>query len=144
MIRIICIHPDMIVDELEKPISTIKTHSFDSTYVATLKLGYSDIFVKFPANFLDINSPSHDLLITPEHPILYNGVEIKAKDFIGKNGISYLKMKNKLPIYALSHTVRKSVKIHNVDVMQWKQTDFEDYCRQRKYTYDQHLGLLKC
>ena len=140
----LCIHPDMIVDELEKPISTIKSHSFDSTYVATLKLGYSDIFVKFPTNSLGINSPSQELLITPEHPILYNGVEIKAKDFIGKNGISYQKTERKLPIYALSYTTRKSVKIHNVDVMQWKQTDFEDYCKQKNYIYDQHLGLLKC
>lgn len=139
----LCIHPDMIIDELGMPISSVISHPFDDSYVTNLKLGFTNKFVLFPTNSLGCNVPSADLLITPEHPILYNNVEIKAKDFVGKNNIRIVHTDDCLPIYSLAYNIRKSIKIHNVDVMQWKYSDFVEYCDNKNISYRSDTGTTK-
>lgn len=139
---ILCIHKDMIVDDANKKISELCTYPEDPEFITLLNMGKSRRFVKFPVGSLGTNSPSSELLLTPEHPILFNGSEIISKKLVGYNGIHIIELQNMVNIYAIAHTIRKSTKIHNVDVMQWCYTDFVEYCAKHNYNYDKNYGLL--
>ena len=74
---------------------------------------------------------------------MYNGQEIISKNMIGHNGIHKVKLTTPVKIFTLSYNHRKTIKMHGVDVWQWKQSDFDDFCLKHGYTYDDVYGIIK-
>lgn len=122
-----CIHPDMIVDATGKKISEL-TDFPDEHFKELMIFAKTDEFVRIKKDALAENIPSADLLMTPGHPIVFEGKESKASELV--NGITIIEEKIEKPVnvYALLFTdARKTVKIHNVDVVQWEEKEWEEF-----------------
>jgi len=131
-----CIHPDMIVDSMNTKISEISTISNDSGFCENLKLGYANKFIRIPTGVFGNGIPTADLLLTPKHPIMFNGSELRAEELLNMfPGVEHIKLENPVMVYTLAFDTRKTVKMHGVDVWQWGMQDFSKFCDTHNYVY---------
>jgi len=131
-----CIHPDMVVDSMNTKISEISAMSNDSGFCDNIKLGYANKFIKIPSGIFGNGIPTADLLLTPKHPIMLNGSEVKAEELLVMfPGVEKIKLENPVMVYTLAFNTRKTVKMHGVDVWQWDIQDFSKFCDKHNYVY---------
>lgn len=122
-----CIHPDMLVDAAGVKISEL-TEFPDEHFKQLMIFGKTNDFVRIKKDALANNIPSADLLLTPGHPIVFKGKESKASELVNNKTIVREKLAEPVHVYALMFTdARKCVKIHNVDVVQWKESEWLEF-----------------
>lgn len=126
---VVCIHKNMFVDKCYTTIGTLDATNAGALdgFIRSCYMGKTNKFVRIRKNALGQNIPSDDLLLTPNHPILHNGEEIIANNLVNNETIIHEIYDNYIEVYALLLKERKSVKIHNVDVMQWGENDYNEF-----------------
>jgi hypothetical protein len=131
-----CIHPSAIVDLVDTPISELNNYP-DSSFKKVLKLGFDNKFVRIKQGALGENKPTHDLLLTKGHPIIINEKEIKAGELINNDTI-ILEDHPYTQVYALMFENRITVKMHGVDVVQWEEKEFNQFCEDNNLTHNEN------
>jgi len=138
-----CIHPDMVVDTVNMKISEIDNIHNDPGFCENLKLGFADTFIKIPKNVFGNGIPTADLLLTPKHPITFNGIEIKSEELLNIfPTVKKIKLQQPTMVYTLAFNTRKTIKMHGVDVWQWDINDFGKFCEKQNYVYDGYLKKI--
>lgn len=136
-----CIHEDMIVDDVSLPIKQINSRNGTKCgdgFVKNICMGQTNKFVCIKKGALQNNTPTEDLLLTKNHPIIINGEEVLPINIINGHTIYEVNYDKSVLVYALSFNDRRSVKIHGVDVMQWKQSDYDEHVQMRNSNYKLH------
>jgi len=122
-----CVHEDMVVDLTGLPISQCD-HINIPNFKKRINFGQCNTFVCIEQNSLGMNLPTRDLLLTPEHPIVWDGKEIKCENLINGNDIYIKKLNKPVTIYAYEfyNNDRRAISMHGVDVMQWGDMDLKN------------------
>ena len=135
-----CIHPDMIVDDLGIPIKDVTKYTDD--FCETMITGFTKLFVSIAPNALGENVPSKELLLTGAHPIVVNGKEITANKLINNTTIKWKKYEYEIPVYCIKFKERKSIKMHGIDVVQWGEKEFDKMQKSMNIKYN-GCGFIK-
>jgi len=89
--------------------------------------GSTTKFILIEKDLLGENQPSENFYVTPEHPILVNGIETEAKDIKGSKKIKL----NKQPVYSLVTDDREALLINNLPVISWEFSEFMNSYKNR-------------
>jgi hypothetical protein len=139
-----CIHADMIIDSISKPISKCD-HIDDKNFSRILTLGYESNFICIKKDSLGNGLPTNDLMLTRGHPIILNGKEVECETLVNGDTIINVNIGIPVKIYGIEflNNDRKSIKMHGVDVMQWGDRDFMQYQTNTGTKYIHNVGLRK-
>jgi len=92
-------------------------------------------YMKIKKNSLGENKPNEDFLVTSGHKILYNGTEIKASQIPGAIRI---KVKPEI-VYSICTEEKTAIKINNLDVMTWGESELLKYSVKRGLSWENNL-----
>ena len=138
-----CIHPNTIIDSIAQPIEQFDKNPH-SLFNRNLTLGTTDKFICIKKNSLTKTTPTQDLYLTSGHPILHQNEEVIVDKLINDDTICKVKIDKPVMTYTLElkNNNRGPIKMHGVDVFQWGDQDFKNFCKKWNCRYIKDYGLV--
>ena len=133
---VMCIHEDMLVDtdqgtkKISKIVAGNMVKTLNDTFmpvIYNIKFEKTNIFYKIGKDSFGPNIPNVDFYIHDDHPFLYNGESILARDLVGEiDTVTSVELDKFVNVYSLCCADKIVFQTHNLFVYTWKKELFEE------------------
>jgi hypothetical protein len=134
-----CLHPNTMVASTNKNVRISDLRAGDEVFdmkgntisiVNSIQFASTEKFYKILSNSIAPNIPSKDILIRPEHPIIYKGQEVtpkKLRKLLGNTKVQKVKLARSVPVWSLVTKERTFVMMENLPVCTWADDELKNH-----------------